>query len=58
MPVVGVVSLYLPHLEFPTVAMAKIRTRLGECDKGHQEYLLSTPTPKVDWLCKVRVKYS
>lgn len=54
LPVVGVISLYLPHLELPTMAMAEIRAGLGERDEGHQECLLPTPTPKVDSLYKVQ----
>lgn len=50
MPVMGVISLYLSHLELFTMTMAEIRAGLGDCDEGHQEYLL--PTPNVGWLYK------
>lgn len=53
-PAVGAGSLNLPFLELPTMAMAEIRAGLREYDKGHQDYLLPTPTPIMNGLHKAR----
>lgn len=34
LPVVRVISLYLPHLELPTMATAEIRAGLGNVTRG------------------------